>query len=66
MCSIFIFCYFNKFIELKAPEPVESWAPITLDATNFGSTCMQTSIFAHSKLPQSEACLFLNVYVPGE
>lgn len=41
----------NKIIELtilKAPEPIDPWTPITLDATNFGSTFMQTSIFSHS------------------
>ncbi|XP_055301656.1 esterase B1-like [Sitodiplosis mosellana] len=54
-------------LRYKAPEPVKSWAPIILNATEFGSTCTQISLLApENPLQQSENCLFLNVYVPAD
>lgn len=52
------------FIFPKAPEPIdESWAPIILDATEFGPVCIQT--IEENTYTESEDCLLLNVYVPG-
>lgn len=51
----------------KAPEPIEPWRPDILDALNYGNTCIRPNrIFLLSDdLPQSEDCLFLNIFVPG-
>jgi len=53
-------------LRFKAPEPVEPWAPAIKDATEHGYTCVRPTQFFIDKEPQSEDCLFLNVYVPGD
>ncbi|XP_031636633.1 esterase B1-like [Contarinia nasturtii] len=53
-------------LRFKAPEPVKSWAPAILNATAHGSNCFGRPIFAAINPPQSENCLFLNVYVPAD
>ena len=51
-------------------RPPESapWAPALQDATNFKPDCMQSSIGqseADMKRPQSEDCLYLNIWTPN-
>lgn len=36
-----------------------------LDASDFGNICLQIGEFLPTSYPQSEDCLFLNIYVPG-
>lgn len=52
--------------KIKAPEPAESWTPKVLDAFEHGNTCLRSNNFLITdSYPQSEDCLFLNIYVPG-
>lgn len=48
---------------IQAPEPIESWAPKTIDAFQYGNACMQISS-PKTKYGKSEDCLFLNIFVP--
>jgi len=41
-------------------QPKQPWAPKTLDATRYGPAC----IGSHSQVPEQEACLFLNIWIP--
>lgn len=64
-----IFEFFHKFIELqilKAPEPVDSWAPKVLNAFEHGPMCTQSGAFLPVPFTNSEDCLTLNIYVPGK
>lgn len=45
---------------------VDDWSPRVLNATEFGNSCFQTSEFITFLGPQSEDCLFLNVFTPSE
>ena len=51
----------------KAPEPISTWNE-PLDATSFGSSCIQITrpAPAPDPGPQSEDCLFLNVWAPND
>lgn len=58
---------FMKFcIFPQAPEPIESWKPEIFDAFDFGNTCIQPNGLTKNPYPQSEDCLYLNVFIPGE
>ncbi|XP_055305807.1 carboxylic ester hydrolase-like [Sitodiplosis mosellana] len=50
-------------LRFKAPVATGPWEG-TLNASDYGSVCIQTSD-GGSKSPQSEDCLFLNVFVPS-
>lgn len=51
---------------MKAPEPAEPWTPKVLDAFEYGNTCVRPNVFfIKDNYPQSEDCLFLNIFVPG-
>lgn len=47
---------------------IEPWAPKVIDAFEYGATCIrQNDLFkVIDDYPQSEDCLFLNVFVPGK
>ena len=45
-----------------APEPADPWSE-TFEATTFGPTCPQTTTGSYAQ-PQSENCLYLNVWTP--
>ena len=47
----------------EPPIPKSSWGSNSLDATKFGMCCVQTMLNSNT-YPQSEDCLFLNVYTP--
>ena len=54
----------------KAPQPVAAWKELR-DCTNFGPVCPQLpypagSIYAQPPQPQSEDCLYLNVWTAAE
>lgn len=56
--------HINRF---QAPEPIEPWAPDVFDASEFGFTCVRPVFHPFVEpTPQSEDCLSLNIYVPGE
>lgn len=57
--------WISKCVIVKAPEPIDSWAPSVLDAFEHGNICYQNERFVAQPWPQSEDCLTLNVYVPG-
>ena len=46
----------------QPPVPKTAWAPATLNATAFGTVCIQGS---HVDAGFGEDCLFLNVYTPA-
>lgn len=52
---------------LQAPEPIEPWTPRVHDAFEYGSTCIHPNELFNiaDNYPQSEDCLFLNIFVPG-
>uniref|UniRef100_A0A8D0HG69 Carboxylic ester hydrolase n=1 Tax=Sphenodon punctatus TaxID=8508 RepID=A0A8D0HG69_SPHPU len=57
-------------LRFKKPLPHEPWSDI-LEATKFGNSCHQIEVSSYHeedqstiKMPQSEDCLFLNVWVP--
>ena len=52
-------------LRFSKPEASDGWDG-TLDATEFGPSCMQREIldFDLPNKQQSEDCLFLNIYVP--
>jgi carboxylesterase type B len=53
----------NRFQPPAAPAP---WTTVR-DATEYGATCMQPpGVDSNISLPQSEDCLFLNVFTPIE
>jgi len=49
----------------RPPEPVEPWTGLR-DATASGSACVQDGFQVGPDVPQSEDCLFLNVWAPRE
>ena len=49
----------------RPPEPVEPWTGVH-DATTTGSICVQAAGGLEPQEPQSEDCLFLNVWAPRE
>lgn len=49
----------------RPPEPVEPWTGVH-DATTTRSTCVQAAGGLEPQEPQSEDCLFLNVWAPRE
>lgn len=53
------------FIIEKAPIPIASWKPNVLDAFQYGNSCIQQASALGNSGPQSENCLFLNIFVPG-
>lgn len=50
----------------KAPQPADSWKPNILDATQYRDNCIGSNDLTTDPAPQSEDCLHLNIYVPGE
>lgn len=50
----------------KAPEPIYPWRPKLLDAFEHGNTCYRPNVGEMDSFPQSEDCLYLNIYVPGK
>lgn len=58
---------FFQNVIFKAPETIEAWAPKTIDAFEYGSTCIRRNQLFKviDDFPQSEDCLFLNVFVPA-
>ena len=48
----------------QPPQPHAPWAA-PLDATDFGSMCVQRPDAHHEKKQMSEDCLFLNVFTPA-
>lgn len=46
---------------------IGEWAPKIIDGFEYGSTCMRPNKFFTfiDNYPQSEDCLFLNIFVPG-
>jgi len=54
-------------LRFRAPEPLEPWTGVR-DATRFGASSLQGAMFAPGVVaegPQSEDCLYLNVYTPS-
>ncbi len=51
----------------RPPQPVKAWSDTTrLDATEFGADCPQPAFGGHEPVrPQSEDCLFLNIWRPA-
>lgn len=55
----------NKILPHQAPVPIASWKPQILDAFGYGNSCIQQSNAIGNSGPESEDCLYLNVFVPG-
>lgn len=53
------------FYLFEAPEPVKSWKPTTFNALEHSNMCTQPGNFMPVSFPQSEDCLSLNIFVPG-
>lgn len=51
---------------IQAPKPMEPWKPTILDAFEFGRKCIQLGSISFDSYFESEDCLFLNIYIPGE
>lgn len=52
------------FILRKVPKPVESW-PTVIDAFEHGKICPSPGKMVPQPFEQSEDCLTLNIFVPG-
>lgn len=50
---------------MQAPEEVDPWHLTILETVEYGNNCIQPSEMYSEIHPQSENCLFLNVFVPG-
>lgn len=50
----------------QAPKAADSWSPNVLDAFQYGNNCIGANELGNDPYPQSEDCLYLNVFVPGE
>uniref|UniRef100_A0A8C8RLY8 Carboxylesterase type B domain-containing protein n=1 Tax=Pelusios castaneus TaxID=367368 RepID=A0A8C8RLY8_9SAUR len=57
-------------LRFQKPRPHKPWSHV-LEATNFGNACVQSPLTGYPqaetftpKMPQSEDCLFLNIWVP--
>lgn len=48
-------------LRFKAPAPVKPWHPETLNATAYGSICVQNGFILNDTSPQSEDCLFFEI-----
>ena len=56
-------------LRFSPPKPVSAWKPVTYNASYFRSICIQPSdynvlFWPNFSHPESEDCLFLNVYTP--
>lgn len=56
-------------LRFKPPKPVSTWQPSTYDASYYRSICTQPSdynilFWPNFSHPESEDCLYLNVYTP--
>lgn len=52
-------------LRFEAAEEPESWHGTVLDATSYGASCPQScDPQSDSSCPESEDCLFLNIYTP--
>lgn len=56
-------------LRFKPPQPVSAWKPATYNASHFRSICIQPGdynvlFWPNFSHPDSEDCLFLNVYAP--
>ncbi|KAF5340692.1 hypothetical protein D9611_007311 [Ephemerocybe angulata] len=51
-------------LRLKAPVLKTQLPPTTFNATSYGKACIQPARFDAAAPPQSEDCLFINVYRP--
>lgn len=56
-------------LRFRPPQPVAAWKPATYNASYFRSICIQPGdynelFWPNFSHPQSEDCLFLNVYAP--
>lgn len=60
------FINFCLNVEIQAPKPIEPWKPSILDAFKFGNKCIQLGLISFDSYFESEDCLFLNIYIPGE
>lgn len=57
----------NKNIDaFQATEPVDSWKPRILDASEYGAPCMMSMPNFNIKGQIDENCLYMNIYVPGK
>ena len=48
----------------RPPRQKEPWAPGAIKAFEFASECLQSSLYSGSSRPNSEDCLYLNVWTP--
>ncbi|XP_031637146.1 venom carboxylesterase-6-like [Contarinia nasturtii] len=51
-------------LRFKAPIPIAAWKPNTLDTIEYRNSCIQQSFALGNNGPESEDCMYLNIFVP--
>ncbi|XP_031622635.1 venom carboxylesterase-6-like isoform X2 [Contarinia nasturtii] len=51
-------------LRFKVPVPIAAWEPKTIDAFQYRNSCIQQSFALGNDGPESEDCLYLNIFVP--
>lgn len=59
-------CQYFPYFHIQAPVAIAPWKSSVFDAFQYGNSCIQQQLSGVDDIgPQSEDCLFLNIFVPA-